>query len=200
MAKAKDMLHLIADDKGDIASALRSEGYEMKNLFLKHNNPAYSISNNSDFTRSLDGTETMETSEVLFRELNILYQMHEIIPNNVPEIIADVKNRAGALCGYVIDYIQGDYFFSESYSKNSNSLNQLECAVIALHQNKIAHGDLHKRNILVKSDGKIVLIDPYAFSEDDPTKLFVVHSASDRMWLERYEEEIQLRFIAEQRV
>lgn len=199
MFRTNKVLHIAADAKEDIAMALRSEGYNLRELFLKHNNPRYTISNNSELARLIDGTETNATSDVLEREMAILCRMRAVISDNVPKIIADVRNGKGIFSGYIMEHIAGEYFFSGTYLENSSNLTELENIVKELHKNKIAHGDLHRRNILVSPGNIVMLIDPYAFSDENPLTLFNKHSKMDMMHLENYEDDIQLQFISAQR-
>lgn len=84
----------------------------------------------------------------------------------------------------IMDFIDGktlEYILTntEHPGKKSNLLLKLERLISKLHDKKIAHGDLHLRNVLVDSDENLYLIDPVTNSktfENDNRRLMRARS------------------------
>ncbi|MDE1823207.1 MAG: phosphotransferase [Candidatus Micrarchaeota archaeon] len=93
-----------------------------------------------------------------------LLKMHAAIPGYVPEPffrIADLERRC---IGYAMEYVDGrplsEYLRQGKLDELRGHMHSVENVMRRLHENAIAHGDIHWDNVIVTNDGRTVMIDP----------------------------------------
>ena len=96
-------------------------------------------------------------------DYNLLIKAHRVLPLNTPEPYCLLKNRDGVTIGYFQEFIDGvtlQTAVETGIASPFDSVKELSGIVDQLDKKTGAeHGDVHWNNVLVKTDGTLVLVD-----------------------------------------
>lgn len=108
-------------------------------------------------TKTISGVEQLETEIEIMRKIkhpNII-SLHEVIHVVKDEIVYIVLEFAN--CGNLSSILESGFKFTPEQIKNIFA--QIVAGVSFLHENSIVHQDLKPSNILLKSDGRVLISD-----------------------------------------
>lgn len=101
-------------------------------------------------------------------EYTLLKSLHEVDPDHTAKPYALVfRGNSQKPEGYLMEYVKGrelsDYL-QDRGSRNKKAdeyiFKQLESAVSAYHEHGLYHCDLYERNVMIRPDNRISIVDP----------------------------------------
>ena len=148
--RSEEMLNELAENKGKYVLDFPINHYDRNDLFFK----PISFLERGQFEK--------------------LSRMYNVLPEAVPEPITKVRNSGGKEIGYIMKKINGctmsNYLegldASIRYKENNRIIQELDSYVEKLSVNRIGHGDIHRRNVIIY-ESKPFLVDPFAINNCD---------------------------------